>query len=93
MEPREFANAIAAGTQRNYERDARRARVKRLAAITSAYTGYLVAPVFSEMHEYIEKILGRPVFTHEMGDQKLMDQVRELAKDDFVKAWEEILKE
>ena len=93
MEPREFANAIAAGTQRNYEQEQRRAKIKRLAVITSAYTGYLCAPVFSEMHEYIEKLLNRPVFTHEMASQELMDQIREAAKPDFLAAWGEALKD
>src|ERR1041385_6012732 len=93
MEPHEFANAIAAGTQRNYEQGQRRAKIKRLAVITSAYTGYLCAPVFSEMHEYIEKLLNRPVFTHEMASQELMDQIREAAKPDFLAAWGEALKD
>jgi hypothetical protein len=53
------------------------------AAIVSAYTGYLIGPV-SDMHAYIEKIMGRPVWTHEMASEQLMDQVREAAKDDFI---------
>ena len=53
------------------------------AAVVSAYTGYLVGS-FSDMHEYIEKIMGRPVFTHEMGSQEMMDQIREAAKPDFL---------
>lgn len=35
--------------------------------IVSAYTGTLMCD-FSDVHEYIEKKLGRPVFTHEMAD-------------------------
>ena len=56
---------------------------KEQAAVVSAYTGYLVGG-FSDMHEYIEKIMGRPVFTHEMGSQEIIDQIREAAKPDFL---------
>lgn len=53
------------------------------AAIVGAYTGYLAGP-FEEMHEYIEKIMGRPVFTHEMASEEVADQIREKAKQDFL---------
>jgi len=33
--------------------------------IVSAYTGHLMCN-FELVHEYIEKIMGRPVYTHEM---------------------------
>lgn len=55
---------------------------KREAAIVSAYTGYLCGS-FSEMHRYVEEIMKRPVFTHEMGTGKTMDAIRERAKADF----------
>jgi hypothetical protein len=56
---------------------------KREKAIVSAYTGYLCGQ-FSIMHEYIEGLMGRPVYTHELGDKKTMAQIHELAKPDFV---------
>lgn len=56
---------------------------KEQAAIVSAYTGYL-AGNFSDMHEYIEKIMGRPVWTHEMADKSIMDQIRDKARPDFL---------
>lgn len=56
---------------------------KEQAAIVGAYTGYLAGP-FSDMHEYVEKIMGRPVWTHEMGDKEIAEQIREAAKDDFL---------
>jgi nitrate/TMAO reductase-like tetraheme cytochrome c subunit len=34
------------------------------AVIISAYTGFLICE-FSQMHEAVEKVLGRPVWTHE----------------------------
>ena len=56
-------------------------------AIVSAYTGIALGD-FQETHKYIEKIMERPVFTHEMGSAEFMDQVREKAKSDFVKLHE-----
>lgn len=56
---------------------------KREAAIIAAYTGYLIGD-FSEMHEYIEKVMGRPVFTHEMANEKFMEELHDKCKVDFV---------
>ena len=56
---------------------------KREAAIVSAYTGYLIGE-FSTLHEYAEKIMGRPVFTHEFGSLRLAEALRRQAKIDFV---------
>ena len=55
---------------------------EREAAIVSAYTGYLCGS-FSVMHGYIEEIMERPVFTHEMGMKETAQQIKEKAKDDF----------
>ncbi len=56
---------------------------KREAAIVSAYTGYLLGD-FSEMHKYIEEVMGRPVYTHEMAMPGFMENLRELCRADFV---------
>ena len=56
---------------------------KREAAIVSAYTGFLLGE-FSDMHEYVEKIMGRPVFTHEIGSKEIADEIKHKAKDDFI---------
>lgn len=56
---------------------------KEQAAIVGAYTGFLCGS-FSDMHEYIEKIMGRPIFTHEMGSEKIADEIREKSKQDFL---------
>lgn len=53
------------------------------AAIIGVYTGYLAGP-FSDLHEYIEKVMGRPVFTHEMASKDLAEQIREASKADFL---------
>ena len=56
---------------------------KREAAIVSAYTGYLIGE-FSELHKYVEEIIGRPVYTHEMGNKETFDEIKSKAKNDFV---------
>lgn len=56
---------------------------KQEAAIVSAYTGYLIGE-FHEMHKYIEKVIGRPVWTHEMASQEFAEQLRAASKDDFI---------
>lgn len=56
---------------------------KREGAIISAYTGILIGD-FSDMHEYIEKLLDRPVFTHALASKELCEKIKEKAKDDFV---------
>jgi len=49
------------------------------AAILGVYTGILLGP-FSDLQAKIEEILGRPVWSHELGNQELMDLVKELIK-------------
>lgn len=62
---------------------------KREAAIVSTYTGFLCGN-FSDMHMYIEEIMGRPVWTHEMGGEGFEEKIRGLSRDDFVKLSESI---
>lgn len=47
---------------------------KKEAAIVSAYTGYLIGD-FDEFHKYVEKIIGRPVFTHELAYKNIIDEI------------------
>jgi hypothetical protein len=53
------------------------------AAIVSAYTGILIGK-FSDLHRYIETLLDRPVFTHELADDSLFDKIKAKAKKDFI---------
>lgn len=46
------------------------------AALIGAYTGYALGP-FSDVHVVIERVLGRPVYTHEITMPGLMDDVRQ----------------
>lgn len=57
------------------------------AAIVGAYTGILMGE-FEDLHEYIEKKMGRPVFTHEMGSKEFSKQLKEKSKSDFIKICE-----
>lgn len=52
--------------------------------VLSAYTGILMCD-FSEVHKYIEKLLGRPVWTHELASEALWSEIKEKAKPDFHK--------
>ena len=56
---------------------------KREAAIVSAYTGILLGE-FGEMHKYIETLFGRPVFTHELGNERIFEEIKTLSKPDFL---------
>lgn len=51
--------------------------------IVSAFTGILMCD-FSDVHEYIEKILGRPVWTHQLADEKIWNEIKEASKSDFI---------
>lgn len=53
------------------------------AAIIGAYTGIVCGP-FADVHEKVESLMGRPVFTHEMGGEAFVAQVREKAKAEFL---------
>lgn len=59
------------------------------AIVVSAYTGFLMCD-FNDMHEYIEKKLGRPVWTHEFADKSIWDEIREKVKPDFLKICAEV---
>ncbi len=48
---------------------------KREAAIVSAYTGLLLGS-FSAMHKFVEEIMERPVFTHELADKDLAEDIK-----------------
>jgi hypothetical protein len=54
-------------------------------AIVMAYTGacMLTGDKFQIFHKYVEKIMGRPVQTIEMGF--IADEIKEKSKDDFMK--------
>lgn len=55
-------------------------------AIVMAYTGtaMLTGEKFSIFHKYIEDILGRPVWTHELADDSVCEEIKEKSKSDFL---------
>lgn len=54
-------------------------------AIISAHTGTLIGE-FSDMHSYIELLLERPVFTHELASKEMWKEIRKKSLKDFIKA-------
>ena len=51
--------------------------------IVSAYTGVLMCD-FDDLHEYIQKKFGRPVFVHELVDKGIQKEVKEKSKEEFL---------
>ena len=47
--------------------------------IVSAYTGILMVE-FTELHKFFEEKLGRPIFTHELANEELVEQLKNLLK-------------
>lgn len=54
------------------------------ALVLSAYTGVCMCD-FSALHAYIEKSLGRPVWTHELANKDVWAEIREAVKPAFLK--------
>lgn len=59
------------------------------AKIIGAYTGILMGE-FTDMHEYIEYLLKRPVLTHELANKELVKRIKSLAKPDFLEICEKL---
>lgn len=59
---------------------------KSEAAVIMAYTGQvmLTGEDFDIFHNYIERILNRPVFTHELDSKSVWDEIKEKSKNDFL---------
>lgn len=53
-------------------------------AIVMAHTGIcmLTGDKFTIFHKYVDELMGRPVFTHEIG--LLADTIKEKSKSDFI---------
>lgn len=59
---------------------------KNEAAVIMAFTGQvmLTGEDFDIFHKYIEHILERPVYTHELGNESVWDEIKEKSKNDFL---------
>ena len=68
---------------------------KQECAIVMAHTGIcmLTGKDFSIFHKYVGNIMGRPVFTHEMGTGAIADEIKEKSKADFLRLCENALEQ
>lgn len=59
---------------------------KQECAIIMAYTGVcmLNGEDFEIFNKYIEKIMGRPVYTHELANPRIEDEIKEKSTEDFL---------
>ena len=62
---------------------------KREGAIIGAFTGCLIGD-FSDLHKYVEEIMGRPVFTHEMASENISSEIKKQATSDFMAICKEL---
>jgi hypothetical protein len=53
------------------------------AAIIGAFTGILCGP-FEDVHGAFERVLNRPVFTHEMANKDLWAEVKKLIEPEYL---------
>jgi hypothetical protein len=46
------------------------------AAIISVYTGYAAMGILKPIHELCNKLIGRELYTHELGDKEIMESIK-----------------
>ncbi len=56
---------------------------RREAFVITAFTG-ISTTNFGDFQGFAEKILGRPVWTHEFGSPAVWDELKELVRDEFL---------
>ncbi len=56
---------------------------KEQAAIIGAYTGVISGP-FADIQEYAEKKLGRPLWTHQFGNEETAKELEKASEEDFM---------
>lgn len=56
---------------------------KEQGAILSAFTGLMVGN-FADFQEYAEKLMGRPIWTHQFADKELTAKIKEASREDFL---------
>lgn len=56
-------------------------------AVVTAYTGraMLCGEKLGVFYDYVQKLLGRPVWTHELADHDVWEEIREKSRPDFIK--------
>lgn len=65
---------------------------KQECAIIMAYTGIcmLTGDDFSIFHEYIEKLMNRPIWTHELAYKEIWEEIKKKSEDDFMNLCKEV---
>ena len=53
---------------------------KKEAVLISAYTGFLLAKNFGDVHEFCEELLGRPIWTHEFANDNVQQEIKDKCK-------------
>jgi len=56
---------------------------KKEAAIVTGYTGMLLGD-FNEAHKYMQQKIGRPLYTHELANKSVIDEIRNACEKDFI---------
>ena len=49
----------------------------------SAYTGILIGS-FDEAHKYMQEIMGRPLYTHELAFEEIVEEIKKKSFNDFI---------
>ena len=59
-------------------------------AIVMAYTGVamLTGEKINIFHKYVEDICGRPIWTHELANANVINEIKEKSKPDFLRLCE-----
>lgn len=63
---------------------------KHEALVLSAFTGMKFVNGFSEFHAFIEKELGRPVWTHEFAEDDVWNEIKEKVRPEMQKICENV---
>ena len=60
-------------------------------AIVMAYTGVcmLAGDKYSIFHQYIQELMGRPVYTHELARKDIQKQIEDKSRADFLRLCED----
>ena len=56
--------------------------------VVSAYTGYLMVD-YQEYLEFINAIMGRKIFTHELAREDIQSEIRGVLKEEFLRMCKE----
>lgn len=68
---------------------------KEECAVVEAYTGTVMLTGNDRdiFNKYLEKILGRPVWTHELADKAVQKEIKDKSYNDFIKLCREAIDE